>query len=147
MAAADMALAETLTIRRARVTTILGVFFMVSMLTSLGTDVPLSRPETVKLGAWVVWAAALLMLMSVGGGLFRGKTVRGLMNDDTTIENRRSAMVTGFWVTVLSAFTLYAISLYEPISGRDAIRLLLSAAIGSAAIRFGVLELRSLKSG
>ncbi len=147
MSAEEMALAEKLTRRRARVLIVLGMFFLVTMASSLGVDVPASRPETVKIAAWIVWAAMLLLLLASGGSLFRGKSVRSLMNDDSTLDNRRRAMVAGYWATVLAAFALYAISLYEPVSGREAIRLLLSAAVGTSVIRFGLLELRSLKNG
>jgi protein-S-isoprenylcysteine O-methyltransferase Ste14 len=142
-----MALAEKLTLRRARGSILLGVFFLASMASSLGVDVPANRPETIKLAAWVVWAAALLFLLASGGGLIRSKSVRALMNDESTAVNRQRAMITGFWATVLSAFALYAISLFEVISGREAIRLLLSAAVGASIIRFGILERRSLKHG
>jgi protein-S-isoprenylcysteine O-methyltransferase Ste14 len=147
MSAEEIALAERLTLRRARASTVLALFFLLSMATSLGTDVPLNRPETLKLAAWVVWAAALLFLLATGGGLTRGKSVRALMNDDSTVENRRHAMVAGFWGTVLTAFALYAISLFETISGRDAIRIMLSAAVAISVLRFGMLERRSLKNG
>jgi protein-S-isoprenylcysteine O-methyltransferase Ste14 len=147
MSAQDMALAEKLTRRRARGSIILGIFFLVTMASSLGVDFPANRPQTVKLAAWIVWAAALLFLLAVGGGLLRGPSVRALMNDESTIDNRRRAMVAGFWATVLSAFALYAITFYEPISGREVIRLLLSAAVGASIIRFGILEQRSLGHG
>ncbi|MEY4500844.1 MAG: hypothetical protein RIS52_734 [Pseudomonadota bacterium] len=146
MSAEEMALAEKLTRRRARMCIILGLFFIATMASSLGVDVPTSRPETVKIAAWIVWAAMLLFILATGGGLLRGKTVRALMNDDSTIDNRRRAMVAGFWATVASAFALYAISLFEPVSGREAIRLLLSAAVGASIIGFGKLELRSLRN-
>jgi protein-S-isoprenylcysteine O-methyltransferase Ste14 len=141
----DIALAERLTRRRARMVTVFALFFLLSMITSLDTDVPVTRPETVKLAAWIVWAAALLFLLATGGGLFRSAAVRSLLNDESTNENRRSAMVTGFWASVLSAFGLYAICLFEPVTGREAIRLLLSAAVAAALLKFGSLERRSLR--
>jgi|GWRWMinimDraft_12_1066020.scaffolds.fasta_scaffold10339_3 hypothetical protein len=147
MSSDDIALAEKLTKRRARGSIVLGIFFLATMATSLGVDFPANRPQTLKLAAWIVWAAALVFLLAVGGGLFRGKSVRALMNDESTIENRRRGMVAGFWATVLSAFALYAITFYEPISGREVIRLLLSAAVGASIIRFGILEQRSLGHG
>ncbi|MVZ97982.1 hypothetical protein EUU23_09710 [Sphingorhabdus sp. IMCC26285] len=147
MALNDMALAEKLTRRRARGSILLGIFFLGTLATSLDVDFPSDRPQAFKLAAWLVWAAALLFLLAVGGGLFRGKSVRALMNDETTIDNRRRAMTAGFWATVVSAFALYAITFYEPISGREAIRLLLSAAVGASIIRFGILEQRSLGHG
>jgi protein-S-isoprenylcysteine O-methyltransferase Ste14 len=143
----QMVLAEKLTLRRARAATVLGILFIVSMATSLKVDVGESRPATVQIAAWVVWGAALLFLVTVGGGLFRSKFVRSMMNDDSTIENRRLAMVTGFWAVVLCAFLLYGISLFESISGREAIRIMLSVAVGAAAIRFGTLERRALQLG
>lgn len=147
MSAEEMALAEKLTRRRARGLIISGIFFLSMMARSLGADFPASRPDTVKLAAWIVWAAALFLALAAGGGLLRGRTVRALMNDESTIDNRRRAIVTGYWAMVLSAFALYAITLYEPISGREVIRLLLSAAVGASIIRFGILEQRSLKNG
>lgn len=147
MTSEQMAMAEKLTLRRARGSVVLGILFLSSMATSLNVDVGDSRPANLKLAAWIIWAAALLMLVAAGGGFLRGKKVRGLMNDDTTIENRRSAMITGFWAVVLCAFLLYGLSFFEQISGRVAIRLMLSVAVGAAAIRFGMLERRALKVG
>jgi protein-S-isoprenylcysteine O-methyltransferase Ste14 len=143
----EMALAEKLTKRRARVAIVSGIFFLATMASSLGVDFPANGPQRFKLAAWIVWAAVLLFLLAAGGGLFRGKTVRTLMNDESTVDNRRRAMVAGFWATVLSAFALYAITFIEPISGREVIRLLLSAAVGASIIRFGILEQRSLGHG
>ncbi len=147
MANEQMALAEKLTLRRARGSIVLGILFIASMATSLKVDVGDSRPATLQIAAWVVWGAALLFLVAAGGGLFRSQFVRNVMNDDTTIENRRTAMVTGFWAIVLCAFFLYGLSLFESISGREAIRIMLSVAVGAAAIRFGTLERRALKIG
>ncbi|MEY4269145.1 MAG: hypothetical protein RLZZ58_361 [Pseudomonadota bacterium] len=141
----DHELAERLTKRRARVSTVLAVFFLGSMATSLGTDVPASRPETLKLAAWIVWAAALLFLLAVGGGLFRSKAVRALMNDDTTVANRRDAMVAGFWAMIMTAFALYALTFFEDVSARETLRLMLSAGVATAVLRFGILERRSLR--
>jgi cation transport ATPase len=147
MSAEDMALAEKLTLRRARGSIISGIFFLVMMARSWGVDFPVNRPGTIQLAAWIIWAIALLLLLAAGGGLLRGKAVRSLMNDESTVDNRRRGMIAGFWATVLSAFALYAISFYEPVSGREAIRLLLSAAVGTSIIRFGILERRSLGNG
>ena len=47
----DFALAERLSARRARMATILALLFLASMATSLGTDFPASRPETIQLVA------------------------------------------------------------------------------------------------
>lgn len=145
MAIQQMELADKLTLRRARASIVLGILFITSMATSLKADIGDSRPATIQLAAWIVWAIALLVLVAAGGGWFRKPSVRSMMNDDSTIDNRRSALVTGFWAIVLCAFVLYGLSLFENITGREAIRIMLSAAVGAAAIRFGTLERRALQ--
>jgi protein-S-isoprenylcysteine O-methyltransferase Ste14 len=147
MTSEQMATVERLTLRRARGAIVIGALFLISMATSLRLDIGDSRPATVQIVASVVWAGALLFLVAAGGGLFRGHNVRGLMNDDSTIENRRNALVTGFWAFVFCAFMLFLISLFESLSGRLAIRIMLSVAVGVAAIRFGILERRALRLG
>lgn len=145
MTSEDFALAERLSARRARMATILALLFLASMATSLGTDFPASRPETIQLVAWMVWAAALLFLLAAGGGLLRGAAVRALMNDETTIANRRDAMIKGFWAMIVTAFALYALSLVENVSTRETLRLMLSAGVACAVLRFGLLERRSMR--
>jgi hypothetical protein len=60
MANEQMALAEKLTLRRARVAIVLGILFIASMATSLGVDVWDSRPATLQIAAWIVWGAAAI---------------------------------------------------------------------------------------
>ena len=120
-------------------------FFVLSFVTSIGAQP--SRPETFKIAAWLVWAAALLFFLAEGGGLLRGKAVRALMNDDVTAENRRSAMVSGFWATMLAAFPLYGLSFFVSLDARESIRTLLSIGVAVAVLRFGMLERRSLSDG
>jgi hypothetical protein len=144
MSQENLILAEKLIKRRARVSIIFGMLFLLAMLNSLGADPHEGQVETFRLASWILWAASLLTLLAFGGGLLRGKAVRNLMNDDSTLDHRQRGMVTGFWAMVIAAFALYAYSLVEPVSGRDAIRLLLSAAVGASVIRFGILEKRSI---
>lgn len=146
MAIQQMELADKLTLRRARVAIVLGILFITSMATSLNVDIGDSRPATIQTVAWIVWAIALLLLVAMGGGWFRRPLVRSMMNDDSTIENRKLALAAGFWAIVLCAFVLYGISFFEDMTARAAIRIMLSAAVGAAAIRFGTLERRALTS-
>ena len=141
----EIVFADKLTMRRARVSTVLALFFVLSFITSIGAQP--SRPGTFKLTAWLVWAASLLFFLAAGGGLLRGRTVRALMNDDVTAENRRSAMVGAFWATMLSAFLLYGLSVVVSFDAREAIRTLLTIGVAVAVLRFGMLERRSLSDG
>lgn len=107
---------------------------------------PLRTVDAVKLAAWLVWVAALLLLLATGGSLFRGRGLRALLNDEFTRRNRAQAYVAGVWAAVISAVGLYLIDLFDVVATREAIHFILSAAIASALITFAVLERRSLRS-
>jgi cation transport ATPase len=145
MSADDIALAEKLTRRRARAAVILGILFLLSHAGSYGSD-PGSRPETIRLAGWIVWAFALLIVLATGGSLFRTSSVRALVNDESTTNHLRSAQSFGFWTMAVTAIVLYAVTYFEPLAAREAIRLILTFSIGLAMLRFGRLELKSLNS-
>ena len=136
-------LAEKLTRRRARVAAVMALFFMMTMLGSLNK--PITAPETFRLSAWLVWAVLLLVFLTTGGALWRGRNIRSLMNDESTISHRQQAFVAGFWTMIVMAFATYAFTFVEPISARDAIRALLTMAIVGALLKFSILERRSLR--
>ena len=141
----DIALADRLTRRRARVSTVLAILFMVSMAQSFGVETSPNRPQTLHLAAWLVWAALLVLLLALGGGYGRSRVVRGLMNDETTRANRRAAMAAGFWAAVFSGFGLYALNLFVPLTAAEAIRLSLTATVAAGLLWFGKLERESLR--
>jgi len=141
----DIILADHLTQRRARVSTVMAVLFMGSMATSFGIETAPNRPQTLHLAAWIVWAAVLVMLLAVGGGLGRSRSVRGLLNDETTRVNRREAMAAGFWAAIFSGFGLYALNLFVPLTAAESIRLALTATVATALLWFGKLERESLR--
>ena len=140
--------AERLSRRRARIMPAFGVLFIVWQANFLSSpDMPTRLVDQVKVTAWFVWALALLLLLVTGGGHFRGPEVRALMNDELTRENRRTGYTFGFWAAVGSAIGLYAVALFEPVSGREAVHIVLTAAIASALMTFGALERRQLRNG
>lgn len=147
MSESNIDLTERLVRRRARVSIVSGLLFLANGANGLNADVLESRPQGVYISAWLVWAAALLLLIALGGGLLRGQKVRGLLNDESTHAHRLSAITAGFWTATLVAFVVYGITLFEPMSARIAVRLILTAAVTVSAVRFGLLELRSLKNG
>jgi protein-S-isoprenylcysteine O-methyltransferase Ste14 len=140
-------LAERLAWRRARAATALGLLFVVTLSTSFNDAPPLSRPNALHLVAWLGWAIALSFFLAAAGGLWRGPRMRALLNDETTIGHRREAMTYGFWGALIAAFLSFAIGFYEPISGQQAARLVITATIAIALLRFGTLEKRALKNG
>jgi hypothetical protein len=103
--------------------------------------------DQVKISAFVVWAAALLVLLSVGGGLFRGRQVRALLNDEVTLAHRRMAFHSGYWAVMVACFALYVTSLFEPVALMDAVHVLLTVGVAVPALRFAMLERRSERHG
>jgi hypothetical protein len=138
-------LAERLARGRARVATAMAVIFVTSQGASFRDDVPLNRPQTVHLAAWTVWAIALLVFLAWGGGLLRGRQVRGILNDETTVDHRRRAIALGFWGAMGTAFLVYGLTFIEPVSGREATRLIVTFGVAFALLRFGALERRALR--
>lgn len=103
--------------------------------------------DHVKISAYVVWSLALLAFIATGGGYLQSREVRAVLNDETTIEHRRTAMVTGFWVSMLVAVGAYVVALFEPITAGEVIHAVLTAGIASAMMNFVALERRAQANG
>jgi len=73
--------------------------------------------------------------------------MRAVLNDETTIDHRRRAMALGFWGALGTAFAVYILSFFEPVTVREGVRLVITFAIALALLRFGTLERRALKGG
>lgn len=141
-------LVDRLTLRRARIATPMAIVFAISQAGSFPADnATLNRPQIFHLVAWGVWATALFVFLIGGFGMFRGPDVRALLNDETTLENRRRALALGFWGAILAAIGLYALTFVEPMSARDVTRIVITIAIVTALLRFGMLERRALQDG
>ena len=140
-------LADRIAWGRARAATVMALVFVAAQAGSFSDDLPLNRPQTLHLAAWIVWAAALLMFLAWGGGLLRGKRIRALLNDETTLDHRRRALALGFWGAMGTAALVYGLSFYEPISARMAVRLVVTFSVALALLRFGTLEKKALKDG
>lgn len=140
-------LADRIAWGRARAATVMALVFVTAQAGSFHDDLPLDRPQSIHLAAWIVWAAALLLFLVAGGGLLRGARMRALLNDETTIDHRKRAMALGFWGAIGTATLVYFLSFYEPISAREAARLIITFGIALALLRFGTLERKALKDG
>ena len=142
----DVEKAERIGRSRARLFVFQGLLFLIWQTTFFSTampDGPVRAVDSVRIWTWLLWAIVLLALLATGGGLMRGKAVRALLDDELTRRNRVRAYVTGFWLAMGSAIAVYLISLFEPVSGREAIHLIVSIGIGSALFAFGIHEKRS----
>jgi MFS family permease len=146
-APSDIDLADRLSRRRARMFPLLGVYFIAGQAVFFRHAEEPARIAAFKISAWLVWALVLLIALAFAGGHFRGAKVRALVEDEVSRANRLRGYATGFWAAAAAAVLLYVINMFEPVTGREAIHLILTALVGAALIRFGMLERRALRDG
>lgn len=135
--------ADRLSRRRARMLPALGIFFLTQQFAFFSRPVTDRMVDHVRLGAWVVMTAALLLALTTGGGWLRGREVRELMNDEVTRAHRAAALSFGFVAAIVAAMLLYV---FEPALRFDVfevIHLIVSAGMVAALVRFGMLERRA----
>lgn len=136
--------AERLSMRRARALPALGVIFLAQQASFLSMPEQAARPvDHLKIGAWLLLTVVLLAGLATGGAWFRPRAVRELLNDESTRSHRQSGYVYGFWAAMATAIALYVVDMFEPVSGRDAVHIIVTAAIAVAFITFGRLERRA----
>ena len=105
------------------------------------------RPvDMVRNAGWLALAAVVLAGLVTGGFWFRPREVRSLMNDEVTRANRADALTGGFTVAMLAGILLYGADSFapNPIDLRDGIHLIVTAGLGTALLRFGMLERRAI---
>jgi hypothetical protein len=146
---ADVERAERLSRRRARIIAVQAIIFLTwqGLFFTRPVEEPMRTVDTVKLSAWFVWVLLLLVLLATGGNWLRGRKVRALLNDEFTRQNRTFAYVMGFWTAVGTCMGLYVVEMFEPVSGREAVHIVLSMAIAAALLNFAMRERRSVREG
>jgi signal transduction histidine kinase len=142
---------DQLTRRRARIATAMGIWFIfmqgVRIVDDQTTEEMLRRPvDYVQLFASTLWLFMLLVFILFGGGLWRSKSVRAMLNDENTEEHRRRAIASGFWAMILGAAACYVGTFFGPVSTREAVHVIITIGVGATLLRFGGLERRALKA-
>lgn len=141
--------ADRMTKRRARILIVSATLFLTLQavyFVQAGGDTG-RLVDQVRISAWLAWAAVLLLLLATGGGFLRSREVRALMNDEGTRANRAEAFRFGFWAAMATAVVIYFLTMYETVTGREATHLILTAGVGVALLRFGMLERRASRDG
>ena len=92
---------------------------------------------------WAANAIVLLIALATGGGLLNRRQIRELVNDEVARQNYRHSIVAGFWATMVLAFVLYMLPGFRERSLREAVFVLVTAAIGVSMFTFAALELRA----
>lgn len=133
--------------KRARVILASAGLFVVTQAVSFGPADTMSRPESVRLVAWVVWAVVLLLLLAGVGGWAQPPGVRAMLNDELTRENRRTSMVVGFWAAIGMAAFSWLLALAGLVGATEAPRLVITFALATALFSFAFAERRAHRDG
>ena len=139
--------AEHLSRRRARMLPFLAIIYLTqqfSFFAAAPAD-PERAVDHVKIGAWVVLSLVLLAALTTKGFWLHAREVRDMIDDEGTRANRVAALGWGFVMAILSAIALFLVSIFEPVSPREAIHVVVSLGIGAAIIRFAMLERRACR--
>lgn len=148
MTGSDIDKADRLSRRRARLLPLLAIVFLSGQAVyALGPPSASPRVDQLKVAAWLLWAAALLFLLATGGGPFRSREVRALMDDETTREHRGRAYAVGFWIAVATSMGIYLLTAFDGVKPRESIHIIVTAAIAGALLTFGFLEHRAHRDG
>src|SRR5215213_599552 len=135
--------AERLSSRRARMLPFLAVIFLSQQVTYFTTVRGYEHVATVKISAWLLLSIVLLAALATKGFWFQPKEVRDLIDDENTRANRNEAMRWGFVFGMGSAIGIYVLTMFEVVTGREAVHIVLSFGIAAALLRWGVLERRA----
>jgi len=139
--------AEYLSKRRARMLPALAVIFLsqqVTFFSQVAGPGPHSA-EKAKIAAWLVLSVVLLAALATKGFWLQPREVRELIDDENTRANRNDAMRWGFLFAMGTAIGVYVLTMFETVTGRDAVHIVMSFGIAAALIRWGVLERRAYR--
>ena len=145
----DIESADRLSRRRARMFPLLAMLFLVQQASYLSARIEdgARTVDTVKISAWLVLSVVLLVALMTGGAWLRSRAVRELLNDEVTRANRLDALRAGFVATMVAGIGAYFVTMFEPVTGRDSIHLMMTVGIAAALLRFGQLERRAHRDG
>jgi hypothetical protein len=134
--------AEFLSKRRARMLPFLAVIFLSQQAAyfTQSSSPAVRSVDTVKISAWLVLSAVLVAALATKGFWLQPKEVRNLIDDENTRANRLDAMRWGFLFTMAGGLIVYFLTIFEPITAREAVHITTSVGIVAALIRWGMLD-------
>jgi len=134
--------ADYLSGRRARMLPILAIIYITQQATyfTVPSGAAHRAVDDVKISAWLVFSIILLAALSTKGFWLERREVRSMIDDELSRANRQDAMQFGFVFAMLTCIVIYAVTMFEPVNGRDAVHVILSDGLGAALIRWGWLE-------
>jgi len=130
--------------RRARLLPVLGLFLIIQQFAHFANGEGDRLVDDFRIGAWVVMILLILALLTTGGAWFRSAKMRAMIDDESARANRTKALSTGFVCTILTSIICYVMRGAWEFSVGEVIHLIVTAGLGSAVFRFGLLERRDL---
>ena len=82
----------------------------------------------------VVWCGSLLMLLATGGGAFRSRDVREILDDELARDQRAQAYRNAFWAVMLIALIVYVAAQFTTIDARFLAHAMVSAGVVVAVV-------------
>lgn len=134
-------LADTLSRKRFVITAVaITIFFIVQIIAQPFFNNP--SESSTQITFWLINVVALLLILATGGGVLQQPQLHQLFNDEVTQANRQTAIVAGYWTAMLTALVLFIQDMY-PLTGQEAIYLVVSTSLIVAFAIFTFLEFRA----
>jgi len=134
----QIAAAERAGRRRAALFPILGTLLIVA-------NAILSGAPHQGLAATAAWFCVFVagFVLAMTGGVW-SRSLRGLVNDETTRAYRRNALMVGYGATIACSLGLSITVAFIPLDAVQVVRIILATAIGAPLISFGFMERMAL---
>jgi len=144
----DAARAEQLSRRRARMLPVLAVLFVGQQASYFsGGGSADRRAGQFHVAAWLVLSVVILAALATGGGWIYSHKVRQLANYEVTRLHRAHAFRAGFMSSMGACIALYFVTQFRPLSGREAIHIIMTVGILMTLVWFTFLERRAHHDG
>jgi membrane protease YdiL (CAAX protease family) len=98
---------------------------------------------TYKLPAFLIFAAALLIMMMAPGGMLFLRRHRAAFNDELTRKHRAGGFTAGLLASLTTATGMYFRSMSESVTTRDALHAVISLGVVTTVLVFVFLEERA----
>ena len=106
-------------------------------------ETEIRRVDIVGMVGGVAWMIALIALFATGGRKSGSPETRAALEDELVKANRASAVKAGYIVMLGIAALMFALSLFNPVTGRDSAHMVLVAGVVAPMYAFAFLERRN----
>lgn len=140
MTSNDIEKAEGLSRARALLMAIAAAVLLINLLIQFGhAEYATAGPRG---ASWIVVVGLWTFILWNGGGLRLRGTMRRLLNDELSLQNRARALAAGFYAGVAASLALFVVQWSQPLSAGDALKAVSAVALAAALLRYAWLEWR-----